>query len=134
MDTKDPYLSELDDLGDETYEAVEDTTRADANDPPAEEDLGFEDLPDPEAQVAEKPIAGDFMDLAPDIPVQLSVVMGRKQLTVKDLLEFQSGQVLDLERQPNEPVDLMAGGKVVGKGDLVVVDGKLGIRILQFIK
>jgi flagellar motor switch protein FliN len=81
-----------------------------------------------------EPPVKELLDLAPDMTVPLVVVMGRKSYTVKDLLALRIGQVMDLERAPTEPVDLVAAGKVVGKGELVEVDGKLGIRVLKLLK
>lgn len=80
------------------------------------------------------PPVKELLDLSPDLTVPLVVVMGRKSFTVRDLLALRIGQVMDLERAPLEPVDLVAAGKVVGKGELVEVDGKLGIRILKLMK
>ena len=76
----------------------------------------------------------EVLDLAPDIPVQLVAVMGRKEVTVKDLLDLRMGQVIDFNHLPTEPVDVVVAGKVIGKGELVEVDGKLGIRILKLLK
>lgn len=87
-----------------------------------------EEIPEGPAPVKE------LLDLSPDLTVPLVIVVGRKSFTVKDLLALRIGQVMDLERAPNEPVDLVAAGKVVGKGELVEVDGKLGIRVLKLLK
>lgn len=116
MKEKDPYLSELDDLGGLTSE---ESTRLDI------------ETPEPVLEVA--PV-GDLLGLAPDIPVTLVAVMDRKSVTVKDLLDLRMGSVIAFERAPEEPVDILAGGKLFAKGELVEVDGKLGIRILKLIK
>lgn len=78
--------------------------------------------------------AKDILELAPDLAVPLLVVMGRKSFTVQDLLELRLGQIMDLDRAPLEPVDLVAGGKLIGKGELVEVDGKIGVRVLKLFK
>ncbi len=78
--------------------------------------------------------SGDILDLAPDMNVPLVIVMGRKSYTVKDLLGLRMGQVLDLDRPPLDPVDLVAAGRVIGKGELVEVEGNLGVRILKLFK
>lgn len=126
MKKKDPYLEELDELNDlEEGEA-----------PPDEEEPTRVDLPLEPPPVKEKGAAAvqDLMGLAPDIPVQVVVVMGRKGVTVKDLLALKSGQVIDMGKAPAEPVDLVASGRVIAKGELVEVDGKLGVRILKLLK
>jgi flagellar motor switch protein FliN len=152
---KDPYLSELDAMdnfeppppdlgegGEETVHETEEPTRIDLKAPAASRAR----VAEPEHEVAEdvaemlaaipegEPPVKELLDLAPDLAVPLVIVMGRKSYTVKDLLALRIGQVMDLERAPNEPVDLVAAGRVVGKGELVEVDGKLGIRVLKLLK
>jgi len=146
MKKKDPYLEELEKIDnlegapeeesegggseDET-EAPEEATKIDFDVPPSEaEEI---DVGQPtEAQGG--PVLKEIMDLAPDIPVQVVAVMGRKSVTVKDLLALRMGQVVELDKAPGETVDLVANGKVIGKGELVEVDGKLGIRVLKLYK
>ncbi|HEX5035686.1 MAG TPA: FliM/FliN family flagellar motor switch protein [bacterium] len=98
-------------------------------------DAAIEDVDDIMDVMPEGPApVKELLDLSPDLTVPLVIVIGRKSYTVKDLLGLRIGQVMDLERAPNEPVDLVAAGKVVGKGELVDVDGRLGIRILKLLK
>ena len=98
------------------------------------------DLKDFEEKPGEKEAApsGDFVDeavnMADDVSVKLVAVLGRKNLVLKDLLKLKVGQAIDLERAPNEFVDLVANGKLVAKGELVEIDGKLGVRIIKMIK
>lgn len=120
----DPYLAELDEIG-EMEENTEEPTRLDVNIPSGE---GEEVLAVP------SPATHDLLALSPDIPVQVVAVLGRKSVSVKDLLELKSGSIVDLEKLPNEPVEILAAGKVVAKGELVTVDGRLGIRILKLLK
>jgi flagellar motor switch protein FliM len=61
-------------------------------------------------------------------------VLGRKGVTVKDLLGLRMGQVVELDKMPGEAIDLVASGKIIGKGELVEVDGKLGVRVLKLFK
>lgn len=71
------------------------------------------------------------VNLTSDIPVQIVAVLGKKSVTVKDIISMRMGQVIELNRLPNEAIDLVANGKLVAKGELVEVDGRLGIRILK---
>lgn len=71
------------------------------------------------------------VNLTSDIPVQIVAVLGKKSITVKDIVSMRMGQVIELNRLPNEAIDLVANGKLVAKGELVEVDGRLGIRILK---
>jgi type III secretion system YscQ/HrcQ family protein len=71
------------------------------------------------------------VNLTSDIPVQIVAVLGKKSVTVKDVVSLRMGQVIELNRLPNEAVDLVAGGKLIAKGELVEIDGRLGVRILK---
>lgn len=73
-------------------------------------------------------------DLAPDVPVQVVAVMGKRGLTIKELMEFRLGQVIDLKRPPNETVDIVVNGKLFARGELVEIDGKLGAKITQLVR
>jgi len=74
------------------------------------------------------------LDLAPDVPVQVIAVMGKRAISVKELMELRMGQVIDLKRPPNETVDIVVNGKLFARGELVEIDGKLGVRILKLSK
>ena len=76
----------------------------------------------------------DMSDLSADVPVKLVAVLGKKSISLKDLFQLKQGQVIDLERPPSEVVDLVANGQLVGRGELVEIDGKLGVRILKMLK
>lgn len=69
--------------------------------------------------------------LAEDVPVQVVAVLGKKSVTVGDLISMKKGEVVELNRFPNEAVDLVANGKLMAKGELVEIDGKLGVRIIK---
>lgn len=139
MKKKDPYLEELEKIDDfqeapeEETEAPEEATKIDFDVPPSEEEIDVGQPPEASASQGE-PVLKEIMDLAPDIPVQVVAVMGRKSVTVKDLLALRMGQVVELDKVPGETVDLVANGKLIGKGELVEVDGKLGIRVLKLYK
>ena len=72
--------------------------------------------------------------LTADVPVQLVAVMGKKTITIKEILSLKKGQVIELNRFPNEAVDLVANGKLMAKGELVEIDGKLGVRIIKIFE
>ncbi len=74
------------------------------------------------------------LDLAPDVPVQVVAVIGKRSITMKDLMELRMGQVIDLKRPPNETVDVVVGGKLFARGELVEIDGKLGVKILKMVR
>lgn len=71
------------------------------------------------------------VNLTSDIPIQIVAVLGKKSTTVKEVVGLRMGQVVELGRLPNEAIDLVANGKLIAKGELVEVDGRLGVRILK---
>ncbi len=72
--------------------------------------------------------------MASDTPVNVVAVLGKKTVTVQELLELKKGQVVELNRYPNEAIDLVANGKLFAKGELVEIDGKLGVRIIKIFE
>lgn len=69
-----------------------------------------------------------------DVPVQVVAVLGKKTVSVKELVGLKLGQIIDLARPVSETVDLIAGGKLFAKGELVDIDGKLGVRIIKIVR
>lgn len=70
-------------------------------------------------------------DLMNDIPLQIAVELGRVATTAEDVVSLKVGHVFDLNRVAGEPLDLSVQGKVVARGELVEIDGNLGVRILS---
>jgi type III secretion system YscQ/HrcQ family protein len=68
------------------------------------------------------------------IPISISVELSRTQLSLRELSTLKDGDVLELKKRPNEPIDLLVSGKVIGRGELVDVDGELGVRICSLVK
>ncbi len=74
------------------------------------------------------------VDLVMDIMVGLSVELGRAQMKVRDIMALSAGTVLQLDKKVDENVDLYVNGKLIGKGEVVVVDESLGIKITEVFK
>jgi flagellar motor switch protein FliM len=70
-------------------------------------------------------------DLLNDIPLQIAVEIGRLPITAEEVVGLKVGHVFDLNRQVGEPLDLSVNGKVVARGELVEIEGNLGIRIVS---
>ncbi|MDD4527221.1 MAG: flagellar motor switch protein FliN [Candidatus Margulisbacteria bacterium] len=68
-----------------------------------------------------------------EIPLELSVELGRTKKSIKDILNFGIGTVVELEKIAGEHVDLLANGKLLAKGEVVVVDDNFAIRITEII-
>lgn len=74
------------------------------------------------------------MQLIMNVPLELSVELGRASMSVKDILEFVQGSLIVLNKMVGEPADLFVNGQLIAKGDVVVVDDSFGIRITEIIK
>lgn len=75
-------------------------------------------------------------DLAPvfDVPVSISAVLGRATMSVAQLLQLQSGSVLDLDRKVGEAIDIYVNNRLVARGEVVIVDERLGVTMTEIIK
>ncbi|MBI2091721.1 MAG: FliM/FliN family flagellar motor switch protein [Deltaproteobacteria bacterium] len=94
-----------------------------------EEDELEDDLP-----IEEDSAAKETARMTSDVPVQIVAVMAKKTISVKELVSLKTGQVINLARPANEVIDLVAGGKLIAKGELVDIDGKLGVRIVKMVR
>lgn len=79
-------------------------------------------------------ISDEAMAMSEDLPVKLMAVLGKKSVVLKDLLKMKVGQAIELDRAPNEFVDITANGKLIARGELVEIEGKLGVRIIKMLK
>lgn len=77
--------------------------------------------------------AGNNLELVLDIPVTLSMEIGRTRMRIADLLELSSGSVVDLQKMVDEPLDVLVNGTLVAHGEAVVMDGKFGIRLTDVV-
>jgi flagellar motor switch protein FliN/FliY len=75
-------------------------------------------------------------DLAPvfDVPVNISAVLGRANLSVAQLLQLGAGSVLELDRKVGEAIDIYVNNRLVARGEVVVVDERLGVTMTEIIK
>lgn len=73
------------------------------------------------------------LDMILDIPVQLSVELGRTKITIKNLLQLAHGSVVELDAMAGEPMDVLVNGTLIAQGEVVVVNDKFGIRLTDII-
>jgi flagellar motor switch protein FliN/FliY len=75
-------------------------------------------------------------DLAPvfDVPVHISAVLGRANLSVAQLLQLAQGSVLELDRKVGEAIDIYVNNRLVARGEVVIVDERLGVTMTEIIK
>jgi len=100
-----------------------------------------------EQSTAEAPVAPVFQKLAPsaaadakndidlilNIPVQLTVELGRTKITIKNLLQLAQGSVVELDGLAGEPMDVLVNGCLIAQGEVVVVNDKFGIRLTDVV-
>ncbi|HMP61825.1 MAG TPA: flagellar motor switch protein FliN [Phenylobacterium sp.] len=98
------------------------------------DELGPGDLPLPDfgGEGEEKAAS----DLAPvfDVPVSISAVLGRASMSVAQLLQLSSGSVLELDRKVGEAIDIYVNNRLVARGEVVIVDERLGVTMTEIIK
>ncbi len=73
------------------------------------------------------------LDFLLDIPLQITVELGRTRMLIKDLLQLSQGSVLELEKLAGEPMEILISGKLVARGEVVVVNEKFGVRLTDII-
>jgi flagellar motor switch protein FliN/FliY len=87
-------------------------------------------------QGGNEPVARSAADLEAvfDIPVQVSAVLGRARMDVGDLLNLGPGTVLELDRKVGEAIDIYVNNRLVARGEVVLVEEKLGVTMTEIIK
>ncbi len=73
------------------------------------------------------------LDFILDIPLEISVEIGRTKMIIKDLLKLSQGSIIELEKFAGEPVEVYVNGKLMAKGEVVVVNERFGVRITEII-
>jgi flagellar motor switch protein FliN/FliY len=103
--------------------------------PPPLEDFGPSEDP-PAAFNPEDLDDKTATDLAPvfDVPVHISAVLGKASLSVAQLLKLGAGSVLELDRRVGEAIDIYVNNRLVARGEVVVVDERLGVTMTEIIK
>jgi flagellar motor switch protein FliN len=79
------------------------------------------------------PTADNDLNMILDIPVQLTVEMGRTKIPIKHILQLAQGSVVELEALAGEPMDVLVNGYLIAQGEVVVVNDKFGIRLTDIV-
>ncbi|MBP2653108.1 MAG: fliN: flagellar motor switch protein FliN [Firmicutes bacterium] len=82
---------------------------------------------------ANMPAIDANISLIMDVPLQVTVELGRTKKLIRDILELSPGSVVELDKLAGEPVDILANGKLIAKGEVVVIDENFGVRITEII-
>jgi flagellar motor switch protein FliN/FliY len=101
------------------------------------ENMNFEEMsPGGRSSAPESHVERTAADLEAvfDVPVRISVVLGRTKMAVSDLLKLDTGTVIELDRQVGEAVEIFINERLVARGEIVLVDGKLGVTMTEIIK
>lgn len=79
-------------------------------------------------------LANENIDLIMDVPLEVTVELGRTHKSIHDILEFAPGTIIELNKIAGEPVDVLVNGKYVAKGEVVVIEESFGVRITEIVK
>ncbi len=77
--------------------------------------------------------AGDKLEVILDVPVTLSLEVGRTRIAIRNLLQLNQGSVVELDRAAGEPLDVFVNGTMVAHGEVVVVNDKFGVRFTDVV-
>ncbi|WP_072283294.1 flagellar motor switch protein FliN [Syntrophotalea acetylenivorans] len=88
-----------------------------------------------QSDVQANPVSNENKDLGflLDIPLQVSVEIGRSRILIKDLLQMQEGSIIELEKLSGEPLDLYVNERLIARGEAVLVKDKYGIRLTDVV-
>ena len=79
-------------------------------------------------------ISPENIDLIMDVPLEVTVELGRTSKAIKEILDFSPGTIIELDKLAGEPIDVLVNGKFVAKGEVVVIEESFGIRVTEIIK
>jgi flagellar motor switch protein FliN/FliY len=102
----------------------------------ADNNLGLENFSEGGLPEGEDATDKSAADLAPvfDVPVNISAVLGKSFMSVSQLLKLSQGSVIELDRKVGEAIDIYVNNRLVARGEVVVVDERLGVTMTEIIK
>lgn len=86
------------------------------------------------AQGQSEMVSAESIGLIRDVPLEVTVELGRTSKSISDILEFAPGTIIELDKIAGEPIDILVNGKFVAKGEVVVIEESFGVRIMEIIK
>ncbi len=94
-------------------------------------------IPPPDVENSETPGATDSrgrgLEFLYDVPLQISVEVGRSRILLKDLLQMGEGYVIELDKLAGDPLDLYVNSRLIAKGEAVMIGDKFGIRLTEVV-
>jgi len=121
-------------MADDTEDSAQDAIDALMNDDGGDEAAiapSFDEAPDTQLDPDAKP---KDMEAIYDIPVQISAVLGRSTMQVNQLLKLGRGAVIELDRKVGEAIDIYVNNRLVARGEVVVVEDRLGVTMTEIVK
>ena len=101
----------------------------------SEDTLAAENTPEVESTTPSKPggISSEKLKILESIEVDISIEVGRTEMTIKDLLLLNEGSVIELDRLAGEPLDILVNGAIIAKGEVVMVGERYGVRFTDIV-
>ena len=96
------------------------------------EEPKFEELKAEKNEKTEQSITRDI-DFLLDIPLEIAVQLGKTKMLIKDLLQLNQGSIVELDKLAGETMEILVNNKLVARGEVVVVNEKLGVRLTDII-
>ena len=79
------------------------------------------------------PLTTGNMDLLMNVPLSVSIEIGRTKKKIRDIMEFSQGTIIELEKQAGAPVDIIVIGQLMARGDVVVIDDNFAVRVTEIV-
>lgn len=106
-------------------------------------ELAFDDLPDPPGMELplrsafappEEDDGGPSLQAVYDVPVRVQAVLGRARMPISELVSMHPGHVFELDRRVGEPIDVLVNDRLIARGEIVMIDGLLGVTLTEIVK
>lgn len=97
---------------------------------PEADGMFSDDVPSDDGAASRRPSLGPLLD----VPVTVEAVLGGTSMAVEDLLRLGAGSVIEIDRRVGDPVDLVVSGRVIARGELVLIDGALGMTLTEIVR
>jgi flagellar motor switch protein FliN/FliY len=75
----------------------------------------------------------DYLEMLSRIPMRLSVEVGSASMSLSELVSLKQDAIVELDRQTDDPLDILANGTLIARGEIVAVDGRYGIRVCEIV-
>jgi flagellar motor switch protein FliN len=106
----------------------------------ATESVNFDDFPETAGQEAAQhnrrstDTKTGSLDAVLDVPVKVQAVLGRARMPIAELVTMRPGFVVELDRRVGEPIDLLVNNRLIARGEIVMIDGSLGVTLTEIVK